>query len=281
MKKTRQQFIDWDNKSVTLLGMSGVGKTTLSKVLPTDQWFHYSGDYRIGTRYLAEPILDQVKIAAMRDPFLRRQLCSDSIYFRNNITFNNLGPISDFLGKLGNPELEGHSVVEFKRRQRLFRQAEIDAMLDVNEFMEKSRRIYGYPHFLNDAGGSICSLTDEECWNNLSANTLILYLKADDDMEETLIRRSRSHPKPLNYDESFLEQNLSLYLTENDLKGEQEIVPDEFVQWIFPRLLNWRAPLYQRVADRYGHTADARKVFDLRDQQDFIEFVGEAIEESH
>jgi len=69
MKLTRQQFIDWQNKSITLLGMSGVGKTTLSSLLPSDQWFHYSGDYRIGTRYLNEAILDQVKSIAMEHPF--------------------------------------------------------------------------------------------------------------------------------------------------------------------------------------------------------------------
>ena len=37
--------------AVSLLGMSGVGKTTLSKTLRRDGgWFHYSADYRIGTR---------------------------------------------------------------------------------------------------------------------------------------------------------------------------------------------------------------------------------------
>ena len=43
-------------KAITLLGMSGVGKTTLASRLPRQTWFHYSGDYRIGTRYLDEPI---------------------------------------------------------------------------------------------------------------------------------------------------------------------------------------------------------------------------------
>ncbi len=278
MKKTRQQFVQWSNKCVTLLGMSGVGKTTLSKVLPSDQWFHYSGDYRIGTRYLADPILDQVKIVAMRDPFLRRQLRSDSIYIRNNITINNLSPISEFLGKIGNPDMGGLSIAEFKRRQQLFRLAEIGAMEDVDDFFTKGREIYDYPHFLNDAGGSICSLTDEECWTRLSASSLILYLKADEDMQETLLRRAREHPKPLNYEESFLDQHLGEYMQINDLKAEEEIIPDEFVQWIFPRLLNWRAPKYQRIADQYGHIADARKIFQLRDEQDFIEFVCEAID---
>ncbi len=40
------------HKSITLLGMSGVGKTMLADRLPKAEWFHYSADYRIGTKYL-------------------------------------------------------------------------------------------------------------------------------------------------------------------------------------------------------------------------------------
>lgn len=278
MKLTRQQFIDWQNKSITLLGMSGVGKTTLSSLLPSDLWFHYSGDYRIGTRYLNEAILDQVKSIAMEHPFLREQLCKDSIYIRNNITIDNLGPISDFLGEIGNPALGGLGVEEFKRRQWLFRDAEIAAMQDVAAFIERARTIYRYPHFLNDAGGSICGLSDAECWQQLSEKTLVLYLRADEETEQILLQRARKHPKPLNYDEPFLDQHLAEYLAINNLTAVDDIVPDEFVQWVFPGLMEWRRPQYQRIADKYGYTADAGKIPELRDQQDFLEFVCEALD---
>ena len=56
---------------VVVTGGPGVGKTTLAYKLPRDQWFHYSGDYRIGTKYLAEPILDNIKRQAMKVDFLR------------------------------------------------------------------------------------------------------------------------------------------------------------------------------------------------------------------
>ncbi len=278
MKKTRQEFLQWENKAITLLGMSGVGKTTLSSLLPSDQWFHYSGDYRIGTRYLDEAILDEVKKMAMEHPFLRAQLCNDSIYIRNNITVNHLGPMSDFLGKIGNPDLGGLPVDEFKRRQHLYRAAEVHAMFDVDDFIERAQTVYRYPHFINDAGGSICSFSDEECWNHLSASTLVLYLEANEDMEEILRERARRHPKPMNYEEDFLDQHLTEYLELNDLKSPEEIVPDKFVQWIFPGLLNWRLPQYRGIAERHGHIADASKIPALRDQQDFLDFVCEAIE---
>ena len=54
MKLSVEEFRHWKNPSITLLGMSGVGKTHLSALLRRNDWFHYSGDYRIGTRYLDE-----------------------------------------------------------------------------------------------------------------------------------------------------------------------------------------------------------------------------------
>ncbi|MGI9309642.1 MAG: ATPase, partial [Gammaproteobacteria bacterium] len=50
MRMSRQEFMNWPHKAVTLLGMSGVGKTTLANKIPKSSWFHYSGDYRIGTK---------------------------------------------------------------------------------------------------------------------------------------------------------------------------------------------------------------------------------------
>ncbi len=278
MKLSSQEFRNWDNKRITLLGMSGVGKTTLAALLPRDQWFHYSGDYRIGTRYLDEAILDQVKLMAMQHPYLRKQLRNDSIYIRNNITIDNLGPVSDFLGKIGNPDLGGLPVDEFKRRQRLFRAAEVGAMRDVDEFIVRGRTVYGYPHFINDAGGSIYGLSDAECWDRLSANTLVIYLRADHDMEETLIERAQRYPKPLNYEESFLDEQLAEYLADKGIDGAGDVAPDEFVQWIFPRLLEWRRPQYQRIADKYGHTANAGDIMSLRDESDFTDYICAAID---
>ena len=107
MKFSVASFRAWENRSVTLLGMSGVGKTYLSSLLREHNWFHYSGDYRIGTRYLDEPILDMIKSKAMAVPFLGDLLRNDWIYIRNNIKVSDLGPVLAFVGKLGDPERGG------------------------------------------------------------------------------------------------------------------------------------------------------------------------------
>lgn len=69
MHFTPEAFRAWPTKRITLLGMSGVGKTHISSMLRGHDWFHFSGDYRIGTRYLDEPILDLIKQQAMSVPF--------------------------------------------------------------------------------------------------------------------------------------------------------------------------------------------------------------------
>lgn len=273
MKLTPQQFLNWETKRITLLGMSGVGKTTLANKLPKKTWFHYSGDYRIGTKYLEEPILDNIKRQAMDVPFLRDLLRSDSIYIRSNITVDNLAPVSTFLGKLGAPSRGGLSLSEFKRRQALHRQAEIAAMRDVPEFIEKVRTIYGYAHFLNDAGGSVCELDDAETIQALAKDTLILYIRTTPELESMLIERARRDPKPLYYRPEFLDEQLPLFLAETGAAGVEQIVPDEFVAWVFPKLFRSRLPRYQAIANDHGYTVDAAAVASVRDEDDFVSLI--------
>ena len=275
---TRDEFLRWEHKAITLLGMSGVGKTTLANRLPKTEWFHYSGDYRIGTKYLSEPIVDNVKRAAMQVPFLRGLLCSDSIYIRSNITVHNLEPLSTFLGKVGDPSRGGLDCDEFLARQRLHHDAENHAMRDVVVFVEKSRDIYGYPHFVNDAGGSVCELDDPGTIELLATNTMIVYIRADETMEQELIRRQQSHPKPLYYSEAFFRRSLAEYLEQEGLDSAEAIEPDRFVRWIFPRLVEHRRPMYERIAATYGYTVTAAEAEAVRDERDFIDLVARTID---
>lgn len=280
MRMTGKEFRDWPHKAITLMGMSGVGKTTLANKLPKNAWFHYSGDYRIGTKYLEEPILDNIKRQAMQVGFLKDLLRSDSIYIGSNITVNNLEPISTFLGKVGSPEKGGLPLEEFLRRQRLHRDAEIQAMKDVADFICKAQEIYGYSHFVNDAGGSVCELDDPEALQVLVDNTVILYLRPDQDMERQLVRRAVTNPKPLYYREDFFTSRLARYLAEHGLSGPEQVDPDLFVQWIFPELMAHRKPRYEMLASAHGYSIDAGLIEQLRDEQDFMDLIDRVMESS-
>ncbi len=277
MRMSPQEFLDWPSKRITLLAMSGAGKTTLANKLPKVKWFHYSGDYRIGTKYLREPILDNIKRQAMSVPFLRDLLMSDSIYISNKITVDNLAPVSTFLGKLGDPEKGGMSLTEFKRRQHLHHQAEVAAMNDVPEFIHKAEDIYGYHHFINDAGGSVCELDSPEALKTLAENTLIIYIKIPPALEQTIIERAKTDPKPLYYREAFLDEKLAEFLSLKNYASPDVMPPDEFVTWVFPELFKSRLPRYQAIADEYGYTVDANDVAKVTNEDDFIKLVTDAL----
>jgi shikimate kinase len=277
MKMRPEEFLAWQSKSITLLAMSGAGKTTLANKLPKAKWFHYSGDYRIGTKYLEEPILDNIKRHAMSVPFLRDLLRSDSIYMNSKITVDNLAAVSSFLGKLGNPELGGLPLAEFKRRQKLHHQAEIAAMNDVPEFIHKAEDIYGYKHFINDAGGSVCELDNPDVLETLAQHTLIIYIKIPQSLEQTIIDRAKSDPKPLYYREAFLDEKLAEFMLLKNYRSTDAITPDEFVTWVFPKLFESRLPRYEAIAQHYGYTVDAYAVAAVKNEDDFIRLIADAI----
>jgi hypothetical protein len=257
--------------------MSGVGKTYLSALLRRSDWFHYSGDYRIGTRYLDEHILDLIKAQAMQVPFLRELLRQDWIFIRNNIKVDDLGPVLSFVGKLGNPDLDGLDMEEFSRRQALYRQGEIAAMMDVPHFIRKAHQVYGYSHVVNDVGGSLCELEEPAVIDLLARHTLILYIQVPPEDEIKLIQRAQADPKPLYYRPAFLGTAVRDYLEEQGLEYVAEINPDEFTRWVFPRLFHSRVPRYEAIARPHGYMVSSTEVAQIRDEADFLDLVEAAI----
>ena len=272
---------DWEtstNKRVSLLGMSGLGKTKLSNMLQsTFSWFHYSVDYRIGTRYLDEHIVDNFKQEAMKNVFLRDLLLSDSIYISSNLNFNNLSPLSTYLGKPGSEELGGIDFSLYKKRQKQHKEAEILSVMDTNKFIEKSNNIYAYQNFVCDTSGSICEVVNPEdpndpLLNHLSKNTLIILIKGDKKHKDQLIKRFKANPKPIYYNENFLNEKWSNFKNINNVDNKN-VDPDKFILYCFEDLLDHRTPIYDSIAKNWGITIKADDISKVKNEKDFINLV--------
>ena len=272
---------DWEtstNKRVSLLGMSGLGKTKLSNMLQsTFSWFHYSVDYRIGTRYLDEHIVDNFKQEAMKNVFLRDLLLSDSIYISSNLNFNNLSPLSTYLGKPGSEDLGGIDFNLYKKRQKQHREAEILSVMDTNKFIEKSNNIYAYQNFVCDTSGSICEVVNPEdpndpLLNHLSKNTLIILIKGDKKHKDQLIKRFKANPKPIYYNEKFLTEKWSNFKNINKVDNKN-VDPEKFILYCFEDLLDHRIPIYDSIAKNWGITINADDISKVKNEKDFINLV--------
>ncbi|MCR8547239.1 ATPase [Salipiger sp. P9] len=276
---------DWraaPRKRVVLFAMSGLGKTHVSSLLrDTGDWFHYSIDYRIGTRYMGEYIADNAKREAMTVPFLRELLLSDSIYIGSNITFHNLTPVSTYLGKPGDPARGGLPMETYRQRQEQFRRAEEQALLDTGYFIDRAQDLYGYPHFVCDTGGSICEWVDAEdpadpILTELSRHALMVWVRGSEAHTEELIRRFDKAPKPMAYQPEFLAACWADYLAETGL-AETAVDPDGFIRWTYARALAHRQPRYEAMARNWGVTVEAADMATVRDAADFTEVIAAAL----
>jgi hypothetical protein len=199
-----------------------------------------------------------------------------------NITFENLEPLSTYLGNPCNPRKGGLPFAEYQRRQSQHRKGEIAALLDVPVFIEKAHDIYGYEHFLCDTGGSLCEVINfndprDPVASTLSDNTLMLYIRAPQEHIHTLIERFRAAPKPMYYQPEFLKEIWAEYKQEKGIDRDEDVDPDDFSVWGFERLVRHRLPLYEKIASRWGYTVEMEEVQQVRGEEDFNALIAEAI----
>ncbi|RYH12173.1 ATPase [Tropicimonas sp. IMCC6043] len=277
---------DWaaaPRKRVLLFGMSGLGKTHVSNMLRSSGgWFHYSVDYRIGTRYMGELISDEFKREAMKVPHLRALLMSDSIYIASNITFDNLSPLSTYLGKPGDPARGGLSIAEYRKRQEQHHDAECAALLDAPRFIERAVDLYDYPHFVCDSGGSICEVVSpddpgDEILQTLASAMLLVWIQGNDAHRDELVRRFDKAPKPMCYRAAFTDAAWDEFLRENNV-DEGDVDPDLFVRFAYRRAMAARQPAYAAMARNWGVTVTAAEISEADSPAKFEALIGRAID---
>jgi hypothetical protein len=260
-------------KSVLFFGMSGLGKTHVSKTLMAQgDWFHYSIDYRIGTSGMYPHIKDNLIAHAMREPFLAAMLRADAIYLEPNVHDHDLSAVAAYLGKPGDLAKGGLPMEEYTHRQQQFQSAEIAALRETHDFMLRAQQLYGYGNFICDTGGSICEWIDPDDDNDpllteLAQRCLLVWIKGDEAHTQELIRRFDSAPKPMAYQPEFLARVWKEYLFENNAKAG-DIDPDAFIRWTYAEALAHRQPRYAAMA-RHGITVTAEEVHAVTSTEDF------------
>lgn len=222
------------------MAMSGVGKTHWAWQFEKWGWFHYNVDYLIGAEYLAGELDTPVKL-------------------------DDLMPLSRYIGQVGKG---GLPMDEFKRRQKKYIEAERQAMKDVQDVIAQHGA-----EVVIDSTGSLCEIGDEDLYHRLGEQTLIVYIKAEAEEEAALVEQAMHEPKPLYFPPAQFDGWLAEYLKEKNLRSVDDVVPNDFSRWVFPKLFHSRLPKYQAIADKYGITVSSKALRGVTTQEEFFEIV--------
>ncbi len=247
MKISAQDFLKAPQKSITLLGMSGAGKTYITSMLDGFGWESYSCDYMIGSKYLKSE-LEAVS--------------------QSGITAQNISALSAFIGKIGDESKGGFAQGMFRDRQQAYYDAECQAIAQALIIANRAKG-----HFVHDSTGSLCEIEDHDLIRKIGERTLFVYLKTSAEDEKLVLQRAQDYPKPLFFPAAFLEEALSTYMEEQNLKCVAQITPDDFARWVFPRLFTARKPKYQYLADSFGVTIPSSAFHGVTVEQDFINII--------
>ncbi len=250
MKITAEEFLNLPKKSITLIGMSGAGKTHISCMLEKWGWQNYSCDYVIGEKYL-----------------------KDQLSHTQNMSAEDISALSEFLGILGGERYGGFPLALFQERQKAYYDAECHALEAMGDEMDAQDK-----HFVHDSTGSFCEIEDEALVEKIGQQTLFVYLKTGEKEEREVLQRARDYPKPLFFPPKFLSEKLEQYLSENNLDSIDDIEPDAFSRWVFPILFKARKPKYQRLADLYGVAIPASEFTNLSSDEDFISIIAKHLD---
>ena len=257
MKINANESPGFQFKRFALLGMSGLGKTFISRTLvKQDDWLHYSVDYEIGK------ILFKNKHSN----------------FLNGFEVGNLTNLSNFLGKPGSQSMGGISFSEYLTRQQLHRDAEIKATLNASSLVERSPEL---SHFVCDTSGSICELVNPQDENDkilssLSKNFLIICLEAPDTMYQVLIDRFLAKPKPMYYEENFLHSLWKSFRDDTSTTCD-EINPDDFMIYGFKALIKRRKAIFDTISKNWGISLNFEQLRDVKCAADLVGAIESAI----
>lgn len=261
------------HNTVTLIGMSGCGKTYLAQKLAASGFFHYSVDYEIA-HILRGKILESV-ISKIKEqsPLFKNLHEKFAIKTDLSLVFDDLEIITTFVIPLDENGTVKYG--KFSEHQNLYKQAEKLAMEMFSERAQNAIGVYGKQGFICDATGSICEVASEnqKLISDLKNKSTVVYIKTGAEHLETLAMRAKTAIKPLLYNPEFLQSNLQEYYRTSSIGIDFEI-DKSFFLWVFPRLLEFRSKSYEKLVEQTGGIMiDSSSIQNICDGKDFLDII--------
>ena len=240
-----------------VVGMSGIGKSWLtSRMSSNGQWRRIIIDAEIQSRYLEAELNATFQSEISVCPMLTRMISMGALTLDLERHAETLAPLIAWLGMPGNPVHGGIPFKEHKRRQRAHYDAERRALEDLLSMEHEPET-----PLLVDTSGSFCEVLsiDDPLFARLAARFRFVSIRESDALVDILISRFHKCPKPIFYPHEVLESFWQAFLVETGT-SEHEIVPTDFAQWAYERLIDLRRAKYANIADATGIAIDAERL---------------------
>ncbi len=232
--------------AIVLIGMSGIGKTTnAEKYGEKTTWNEARQKMRESGNFLY--------ISADNEIFFRLkdkgELLDTELAYKKEHEKEPVDFLAEYVGKFEGEKTSG----EFFRRQKLYSDAEEEDLRALPYLLRSAYEEHPrLPHpILYDTTGSFCEVLrnrSHPLYRELTKYARIVYLECSKKEEEILLQRQVERPKPMVYNRGCFEEWLSDYQRQNSV-AEEDIVPDDFLRFVFPKAIAYRRARYEELAD--------------------------------
>ena len=257
---------------IVLIGMAGIGKSHWSARYGLESSTEVIRDTASETRESLDKSGAFFYISADNEiaSFLWQEL-SDAGVDRDKESVEQL---AEFIGKFGSEQHGGLSREVFLARQDTYRSKELKSIEGLKVTLESAygkQPLPSYPQpILYDTTGSFCEVVrrEDSIYEKIKQYAIVVYLACSEREEKTLLERQLANPKPMLYDKSFFDTCLREYREKSE-RSDGDILPNNFLQFIFPAAMKRRRKLYEDLAQVTITTAELEAIYNEERPEQF------------